>query len=78
MMHDLEQRERETPCSLVRRLDDIRMSESERRAAIEYMRRGERVAACILALARLTGIAGRLLRRLTATKARTRTGTRTT
>lgn len=51
MMHDLEQHD--ATCSLVRRLDDIRMSDSERRAAIEYMRRGERVATCILALARI-------------------------
>ena len=48
MMHDL----------IFRRLGEIRMSESERRKAVEYMRRGERIADCIIALARIFDAVG--------------------
>lgn len=50
-MHDLKQHH--AACPLIRRLGEIGMSESERRTAIEYMRRGERIADCIVALARI-------------------------
>ncbi len=50
-MHDLKQHH--ATCPLLIRLSEIRMSESERRTAIEYMRRGERIADCIVALARI-------------------------
>lgn len=51
MRHDLELCNTCRP--LIERLDDIRMSEGERRTAIVYMRRGERVADCVLAFGRL-------------------------
>ena len=88
MMHDLEQQN--ATCSLIRRLDQIRMSESERWAAVVYMRRGKRIADCILTLARfLRGIstAGAalatngyrgVLRKLAVSRARTRARARTT
>jgi hypothetical protein len=58
-MHELEQHE--ATCSLIRRLDGIPMSDAERRSAAVYMRRGERVAACLLAFARLVGAAGAVM-----------------
>lgn len=52
-----------TRCPLARRLDQIPMSESERRSAIEYMRRGERVADFVIALTRVVpGLTARLHR----------------
>lgn len=56
MMHELDQHE--ATCTLIRRLEGIPMSDAERRAAAGYMRRGERIAACILALARFFGAVG--------------------
>ena len=73
MMHELQQHE--ATCSLIRRLDGIPMSDAERRSAAVYMRRGERVAACILAFARLLGAAGAAMVRgaaLLRNRARTR------
>ena len=81
-----------TRCPLARRLDQISMSESERRSAIEYMRRGERVAEFVIALTRIVlGLTARLHRGLAiasfavrkwlrskAARARPRAGTRTT
>lgn len=64
MMH--EPKLRKTPCLLARRLGEIRMSESERRSALEYMRRGERVADCLVDLTRaLLRLIARVRRRLT-------------
>lgn len=64
MMH--EPKLGKAPCLLARRLAEIRMSESERTSAIEYMRRGERVADCLVGLTRaVLRLVARVRRRLT-------------
>jgi hypothetical protein len=74
MMHELQQHE--ATCSLIRRLDGIPMSDAERRSAAVYMRRGERVAACILALGRLVGTVGAATSALLKSAYRSRTRAR--
>lgn len=55
---------------IIRRLDDIHMTESERRAAIISLQRAERVADVLIALASLAHRANAALRRGIGVRAR--------